>query len=579
MQRIVPMAPASFSLETSTALFAGLRFVMGTRSSNRRRVPFASRIRVSMDCTATGRIIMSRKRLSRSFFFGALAFAFGAGDALAASPTITDDDDTTEQPVPGILTGAAPTQAPLLRSTDPGAQRFVPVGKLLTGAGNYHCTASLIAGTVTPPPNSPALILTAGHCVNDNMTANEVMIDQPAGSEWSYTPAYFIDTPAQHIPVAVDRVVYATMKGSDLAVLQLSATYGQLAARGINPLRLERAAAVPNTPIELVHVPVMGVPVEEQFLRRSVCHTQTGATPLFESYFPWFWTATVPNDCEGVAGGTSGSPVFNLGYAAIVGVLNTTVTPDFTGCGLGRPCEPTDTGDFSREQASYSITVDRIVDALKDDGTLDVSQLDPGHGVTLTRVNSPAWSTQRNQTIDDTLVPARWNLRINDGFDLVFYKVGQANAIDCASINGYQGPFLAADQPLIALQTPSQEGVYAVCVVGQAAGSGTWQPYEYATVELRQIDETPPNYAPSVNERSTGDRIDVMPLFSQFELIDLYVKYGPLEQTDCQKPLDYQRYRRNQWISFDRQQASRFCAYGVDLAENAGPPLTKDYVP
>jgi hypothetical protein len=522
---------------------------------------------------------MSKRPLSKSFVFGALAFAFGAGDALVASPSATEDDDTTEQPVPGILNGAATTQAPLLRSTDPGAQRFIPVGKLLTRSGDYHCTASLIAGSTTPPVNSPALILTAGHCINDNMTANEVVIDQPAGSEWSYTPAYFIDTPSQHVRVAVDRVVYATMKGADLAVLQLNATYGQMAARGVHPLRLERASAVPDTPIELVHIPVVGVPGDEQFLRRSVCHTLTSATPVFESYFPWFWTATMPNDCEGVAGGTSGSPVFNLGYSAIIGVLNTTVTPGYSGCGLGRPCEPTDSGDFSREQASYAITVDRIADTLKEDGTLDVSRLDPGHGVTLARVNTPDWSTQRNETVDGALIPARWNLRIDEGFNLVFYKVGVARSIDCASINGYQGPFLAADQPLETLQTPAQEGVYAVCVVGQANESGTWQPYEHATVALRQIDETPPDFAPTVTERSTEGRIDVMPLFSQFELVDLYVKYGPLEQIDCQKTPDYQRYRRNQWISFDRQQSWRFCAYGTDLAGNAGPPLMKDYVP
>lgn len=522
---------------------------------------------------------MSKRPLNRSFIFGALALAFGAGDALAVSPFATDDDDPTEQPTPGILTGAATTQAPLLRSTDPGAQRFVAVGKLLTGSGNYHCTASLIAGSTPPPPNSPALIVTAGHCVEDNMTANEVVIDQPAGSEWSYTPAYFIDTPSQHIPVGVSRVVYATMKGADLAVLQLNATYGQLAARGIDPLRLERAPAAPDTPIELVHIPVVEVPVEEQFLRRSVCRMQTASTPLFESYLPWFWTTTVPNDCEGVAGGTSGSPVFDLGYSAIIGVLNTTVTPGYSGCGLGRPCEPTDTGDFAREQASYYITVDRIVDALKDDGTLDASRLDPGNGVALTRVNIPDWSTQRNQVTDGAMVPARWNLRIENGFDLIFYKVGLAKSIDCANLNEYQGPFLAAEQPLVTLPTPSQEGVYAVCVVGQAQGSGAWQPYEYATVELRQIDETPPTFAPQVSERSTEGRTDAMPLFAQYELVDLYIKYGLMEQTDCQNPQGYERYRRNQWISFDHQQSWRFCAYGTDLAGNAGPPAVRNYVP
>lgn len=58
--------------------------------------------------------------------------------------------------------------SPLLLSTDPGANRFLPVGKLRTGDGSYHCTASVIAGADTPAPTRRALIVTAGHCVEES---------------------------------------------------------------------------------------------------------------------------------------------------------------------------------------------------------------------------------------------------------------------------------------------------------------------------------------------------------------------------------------------------------------------------
>jgi len=513
---------------------------------------------------------MSKTRLITSI---ALALC---GSSLAGAEVVRSEDPA-QRPEPGILAGAALTEAPLLRSNDPGAERFLPVGKLLTGSGGYHCTATLIAGAVSPPPNQPALILTAGHCVNDDMRDNEVVIDQPAGSDWSYTPAYFIDIPSQHVPVAVTRTVYATMKAADLAVLQLNATYGQLAGRGIHPLRLERVPATPQASIELVHIPVVGVPAQEQFLRRSICRIQTQATPLVEGYYPWFWSAAVPNDCEGVAGGTSGSPVFQLGGSTVIGVLNTTVTPGYTGCGLGRPCEPTDTGDYSREGSSYYMQIDRIAQALRNDGTLDLAQLDPGNGVTLERAH-PNWITQRNETIDGETRPARWNLRIGEDFDWIWYKTSTARSIDCANINGYQGPYPSTDQSLLSLQPPAAEGVYALCAIGQTSG-GVRQPYEHATVVLRQIDETPPIIAPQIDEQSGGGAIRVAPLFSQHELVDLFIKYGPVTQTDCQNREGYQRYRRNQYVTVDKSQAWRFCAYGADYADNAGPPTTRDYMP
>jgi len=62
----------------------------------------------------------------------------------------------------------AQEQAPLLLSDDPQAARFMPVGQLRTGDGGYHCTATVIAGASPPADDRPALLLTAGHCVEES---------------------------------------------------------------------------------------------------------------------------------------------------------------------------------------------------------------------------------------------------------------------------------------------------------------------------------------------------------------------------------------------------------------------------
>ncbi|QAU23312.1 serine protease [Dyella sp. M7H15-1] len=508
-----------------------------------------------------------------------LALALCATDIPALAQSVPFHSNIalkSEQHVPGMLSGSARNEAPLLHSTDPGAERFIAAGKLLTGrTGGYNCTASLVAGKTPPPPNRPALILTAGHCVDDEMGSNTVIVNRPAPGGWLYTPNYFIDTTPEHHSVVVDHIVYATMKGMDLAILQLKATYGELAARGVHPLQLEPSVVSAGTPIELAHIPVIGVPEDERFLRHSLCQVSAGVTPLVEGIGPWFWVAAVPNDCKGVAGGTSGSPVFKRDGTTVIGILNTKVEPDYTGCGLGRPCEPTETGDFSREGSSYYIPVDRIARAIKDDGTIDVTWLDKGTGIQLERTK-PGWISQRYEEIDGQQQPARWHLRIDDnGFDRIMYKVGSARSIDCSNATGYQGPIPAASQPFVNLGLPTQEGVFAICVLGAHTGEGVYQP---ATIWLRQIDDTPPTIAPVIHERGWEGEKEVIPAFSLWELVDLYIKFGALEQTDCSDRDGYRQFTR-QWTRVDEKQPWRFCAYGTDQAGNAGPPVNWDYSP
>lgn len=475
----------------------------------------------------------------------------------------------------GILSGPAARNAPLLRSTDPGAERFIPVGKLLTGIGSYNCTATVIAGSDVPAPTRRALILTAGHCAEET-DDNTVIVDRAAGPEWSFTPAYFIDTQPPHRAFGVARVLYATMKGADLAVLELDATYGDLAAIGVHPLALSADAMAPGASIELAHIPVIGVPENEQFLRHSSCHSEAGQF-LVEGAHPWWWKVAVPNDCQGVAGGTSGSPVVLEGDNVIAGILNTTVTPGYTGCGPGRPCELADNNLISpREGASYAIPVDGILRALRPNSTLDLTRLDDGHGVQLARLH-PNWISQATELMDGNRVPARWNLRVNGAFELIRYKVGPLAQTNCADGAGYGAPVPLASQPLEELTLPARQGIYAACVIG-GTRSGIWQPPAYATMRLREIDDMGPSVEPTLSNRESDGDIQVRPEYVPWELVFIYVKYGSAAGTDCNVMSGYQRHLNNRWYVVDNANETwRFCAYGTDMAENPGPIAIFDF--
>ena len=466
-----------------------------------------------------------------------------------------------------IMNGkAAGNDSPLINSTDPGAERFRGVGKLFAAT---HCTATLFSGEKTPERNSPALVITAGHCVESNMGTNQVIVDQAAPKEWKYIPDYFVDTHDNSHPVTVRRTLFATMKQVDLAVLQLDKTYGELEQQGLFPLKLKKDIQAHNQPIELAHIPVMGVDENEQYLRHSLCHIK-GQTPvLFESNTPWVWGTAYPVDCAGVAGGTSGSPVVEHEQSRIIGILNTTVTPGLTGCGVGRPCEVHNNQPYVNEGASYFIPVDQVAMAITDDGKLDLSKLE-SNGTDILKRNG-SWVTKSQVNGHDST----WNITINDIVNHIRYKAGLANETDCTDITGYGNSIATITQPLSNLVISKKEGVYLLCVIHQDE-NGNWTPSSYAFHTIHVIDDTPPKLKPEIEVEEKDDLWVVSPVSMPWELGEPWLKYGPLSSTDCEDKVGYKYYLMPARLS-KSSSPWRFCTYGTDQAGNAGPVNKMDF--
>lgn len=473
-----------------------------------------------------------------------------------------------------IVVAASPapsaSQAGLLPSN--GDKKYRAVGRF---KGSLVCTGTLVAGSATPSPAAAALVLTAGHCVNERLGANEVVVDEAVKEAWTYTPAYFRDTQPGHRPFAVDRVRYATMKGVDLAVVQLKTTYGDLARWGVYPLTVASPQRLEGMPIELVHAPVSEVPDDEQFLRLSRCVAEKDAR-IFEGYSPWFWTSTTATHCAGVAGGSSGGPVLADGTASVLGVMGTRVDPALLGCGANRPCEPADGTPFSREGANYFHSAGALASALGADGQWDDIDLDAGNGVVLERAES--WITQSRVEEEGHLVPAYWGVRVGGATRWIRYKTGPAATLDCDRIEGYGEAIEAARHPLDRLTVPAQEGVYALCVIGRMSEAAAWQRTRDATRLLHRIDDTPPTIVPRIVVfDESGTAWQVYGEKQPYEVVGFKIKYGPRDRTDCQADDGY-FIPASFWQTLSKKEAPwRFCARGEDDAKNRSPVASRDF--
>jgi hypothetical protein len=311
------------------------------------------------------------------------------------------------------------------------------------------------------------------------MGDNEVVINQPMGPGWYFVPGYFFDNQGQHPnhQVPIDWVEYSTMKSTDLALLRLGVTYGEMRVRGFEPLQLKPMTNTEGS-VETAHVPFGLFP--DRFLRHSSCNARRLAV-VYEADSadsPWFFRQDLPTDCIGVYGGSSGAPLMSANQSGILGVLS--VTNDSPECIIFAACEVHDGIPVTHPGSVYVASANRLIPVLRPDGTLDLSTLDPGTGIGLQQIGS--WSTPFEPT-----VPAQWNVEVDPSYALIRFKTGVADHVECSDAKGYSEPLRASDQPLLTLKVNAKVGVYAVCVVGKRSANEDWQKIADASIKVREL--------------------------------------------------------------------------------------------
>jgi hypothetical protein len=459
--------------------------------------------------------------------------------------------------------GARDGDAPVLLSNADGQSPYTGIGRYL---GRASCTAVFI----TPFRDgedagaAPAYALTNGHCP-DFPGSNQVLLNQPPG-RGQVTFNYFADTTRGQLVVPVTRSSYVSMKGQDIAVLELALRHDQLRARGIEPWPITDVRSDVSEPIAVVGAP------GSSFLRLAACRLD-GEAPLVLEYV-WHWYGFLRNTCAGIAPGSSGSPAISRRTGKVIGLLNTTTNggrAQFTECLLDHPCEPTVGAESGRVETSY-ITPLLGVEACFAGGRFEVRgagcSLDPGDQVTL----SPQFLGRANPRLDTVPVgrPVRsWNVIVSGPFDFYRYKVARVGADDCRDPRGYTPPRPVAQRPLIDDALPEPEGWWFLCVVGSRS-RGEAQSPAYPTVVGVRVDSVRPRVeAPLVIE--DGGQAWRVTFQTYDPEVSVYVfKFGRPADTRCEDGSGY-RLALVPFIALPKSgRPYTFCAIPYDGAQNPG---------
>ncbi len=445
--------------------------------------------------------------------------------------------------------GDAAQLGQLLTNASGESEQFSGVASL---RGSSSCTGFLVD---TGVPEAPGTLVTNGHCVGIWDSSTVVVDDASAPMSVSFRS--FIDTVDEVVEVESTSTRWATMRGTDLAVVELDRTLGELQADGIRAYRLAPLAPV-GAPITVVGVPTSGVPAEETFLRRVDCSVLREPVRLLE--WRWLWDEAQPNDCRGIVGGHSGSPVFDAD-GAVVAIINTTTigAPVGGDCDLGRPCELVGDVPVQVRDTSYAQPVD-VLDGCFVDGRFalaDGCELESGDPVSVQQITLYGRS------------PWSWSAEVMPGgFDEVAVKVGPIATTDCRVADGYgrPGSLTTYTEPL-----PDAEGTELLCVVGvETDGSLSLRGAGFARATT---DLTPP-VAPIElgSSGTTEDGYFTEPIFNPPDLTDFLLSYGPAADMDCADESQYVRYRRVPLIIGPEELPAKVCVIGIDSAGNETEP-------
>jgi hypothetical protein len=226
--------------------------------------------------------------------------------------------------VAGNLTGpAAPANAA------PPA----PVAVAVTLANTIalsNCSASLVRFPTSVSTDS-AMMLTNGHCYEGGLIAAGRVIQNAASSR---SGTLLNSSGGSVARVRANRVLYATMTGTDVALYRLNTTFAALAqSYGAAPLTI--SAAHPSAGASIA--------IPSSYWKEIWnCSIDGFVNTLRED--TWTWKDSVRYDagCDTI-GGTSGSPIVSTATGELIGI-NNTGNEDGGRCTLNNPCEVSASG-------------------------------------------------------------------------------------------------------------------------------------------------------------------------------------------------------------------------------------------
>ncbi|MDH0733446.1 serine protease [Pseudomonas sichuanensis] len=424
-----------------------------------------------------------------------------------------------------------------------------------------QCIATLIDTTGgRHVPENPLYAVTSGHCIDQR----HGVIVRDGSIDAKVTFNYFVDTPDQRWTLPVKHVLWSSMQGTDLALLQLDGTQGQALEANITPVPMGHPPAPGST------VQVIGESSEpDQGLRLSRCEDQQEKVAVV---YPWVWRNARRNDCEGMAEGASGSPVIEPASGRLVGIVNSTAQErqGNVTCSLEHPCQAD--GQPLPAPRNFAMPVSRLLGCFTQ-GRADLSQdgceLLPGFQ--LQQQIAPWAISKIASATDGRQILPTWGLTFTLDTPRYRYKTTR-DALACEDPSGYSGT-IPASQNRIDDPVGPEPGWHYLCLIGVDGPEQQPSPGLMAnslSIPLLLLPEGLPIPTLTTVYTEDGD-VDVTWHLAPPNLTLYRVKRGAPDQIDCNDPSGYRAMPRTQHRIPATQLPMKLCTKAYDLLKQSSP--------
>jgi hypothetical protein len=223
------------------------------------------------------------------------------------------------------LAAAAVAAAGGLLAAPAAAQAAAPAVTLASTIALSNCSASLVRYP-SSVGSDRAMMLTNGHCYEGGfLDAGEVLQNKTS----TRTGTLLSSSGASLGRVRADRVLYATMTGTDVTLYRLTSTYATLSSSyGATALTIAAGHPVDGS--------TMAIP-SSYWKEIWNCSINGFVGTLREGDWTWHDSVRYSTGCDTIAG-TSGSPIVDTASGQLVGI-NNTGNEDGGRCTLDNPCE------------------------------------------------------------------------------------------------------------------------------------------------------------------------------------------------------------------------------------------------
>jgi trypsin-like peptidase len=218
----------------------------------------------------------------------------------------------------------------------PAASAAPAVGDLASTIALSNCSASLVRFPSSQDADA-AMMLTNGHCYEGGMPGPGAVLTDRTSSR----SGTLLDAAGGSLgTVRADRLIYATMTGTDVALYRLNETFAAIQNRtGATAMTIRDSKPADGT--------AMFIP-SGYWERVWECSIEGFVHELREADWTFSDSVRYRKPCETI-GGTSGSPIVDSATREVIGVNNTS-NEDGGQCTLNNPCEV---------DAEGNVTVDR----------------------------------------------------------------------------------------------------------------------------------------------------------------------------------------------------------------------------